>query len=244
MSLRLKFGLGLAITALAVSGCTSAPPRAISTPAVNKADISPAGVATTTTSPVADRLMAEAQGFAFRVRNVDCLATGSSFLTTQGIVTNRHVASGAQTLQLSTWSGNDFNATVQSINPTPNPDLAVLSGQGPSAAPAVLASDNPPAGTQVWAAGYPEGDQLSLLPGAVMDYVDGSAYGLSGQLMEITNPIKPGSSGSPLLDSAGKVVGVVFALTTATGEGLAVPVSDLSSYLAAPDANASGACIG
>jgi len=187
--------------------------------------------------------MAEAQQFSYRVRNVNCDATGSSFATNEGIVTNRHVASGSNSLQLSTWSGNDFNASVQSISEEPGPDLAILNG-GSTQEPAVLDTTNAPAGTQVWAAGYPEGNELTLTPGIVVDYTSGTLYGEPGQVMELTNAVEPGNSGSPLLDSEGKVVGVVFALNAVTGNGIAIPISALAQYLGAPGADTSGQCIG
>ena len=174
---------------------------------------------------------------------MDCDATGSSFATAQGIITNRHVASGSQSLQLSTWSGNDFNANVQSISQMPGPDLAIANG-GSTSTPAVLDPNNIPAGTPVWAAGYPEGNQLTLTPGIVVDYIDGSVYGSPGQIMELTNAIQPGNSGSPLLDSVGHVVGVVFALNEVTGNGLAIPVSTLDQFLASPGGDTGGGCIG
>lgn len=124
----------------------------------------------------------------------------------------------------------------------PGPDLSLLSG-GSAKSLASLTPTNAPDGTQVWAAGYPEGTQLSVLPGIVIDYVAGSEYTESGQIMEITNPIKPGNSGSPLLDNEGKVVGVVFAENTVTGNGLAIPVSSLAQFLAAPGADTTGTCI-
>jgi S1-C subfamily serine protease len=187
--------------------------------------------------------MVEAQQFAYRVRNVDCEGTGSSFATAEGTVTDRHVASGATTLQLSTWNGTDFNASVQAISESPGPDLAILQG-GSTPQPAVLASANVPNGTQVWVAGYPEGDQLTLIPGIVLDYISGDVYDAPGQIMELTNAIEPGNSGSPLLDSKGDVVGVVFALNTETGNGLAIPVSDLSQFLSSPGADSYGNCAG
>lgn len=221
--------------AATLTACASGPSASVGTTQNN-----PTASATPSTS---DRLMAEAQRFAYRVRNVDCSATGSSFAIAQGIVTNRHVASGAQSLQLSTWSGTDFDARVQSISEMPGPDLAILSS-GSSSSPAILNAKNPPAGTQVWAAGYPEGDQLSLIPGVVLDYIDGTVYGVPGLVMELTNAVKPGNSGSPLLASDGKVVGVVFAGNTVTGNGLAIPVTALSQFLAAPGTNTYGGCIG
>jgi len=53
-------------------------------------------------------------------------------------------------------------------------------------------------GTQVWATGYPEGDQLSALSGEITDYMSGSGFGQPGQIMEMSNANEPGNSGSPL----------------------------------------------
>jgi len=224
------------VMSAALAACSPSPPASVATAKGSSAT-------TETTLSTTDRLMAEARNFAYRVRNVDCSATGSSFAISQGIVTNRHVASGAQSLQISTWSGTDFNATVQSISQTPGADLAIAVG-GPSTTTAVLGHRKVAPGTPVWAAGYPEGDQLSLTPGIVADYIDGGIYGSPGQIMELTNAVKPGSSGSPLLDSVGKVVGVVFALNTVTGNALAIPTSTLDQFLASPGNNAAGSCDG
>ena len=183
--------------------------------------------------------MTEARQFVFRIRSVNCQATGSSFAIAQGIVTNRHVASGSTSLQLSTWNGIDFDAAVHSIDQTPGPDLALLDGGTTSA---VLDTSDVPAGTQVWAAGYPLGNELTLTPGVVLDYVDGATYDVPGRVMELTNAIEPGNSGGPLLDASGQVAGVAFALDTASGSGLAIPVTTLTKYLAATGADTSGTC--
>ena len=233
-----KVGAGFAaVAALALSACTPPPPASVQSPTNAGLNV------TTTTLTTATRLLNEAQQFAYRVRNTNCDATGSSFATADGIVTNRHVASGATTVQLSTWSGSDFDASVQSISEEPGPDLATLAG-GSTQDPAVIDSTNAPAGTQVWAAGYPEGDQLSVIPGIIIDYISGSVYGVPGQVMELTNTVKPGNSGSPLLNDQGNVVGVVFALNTVTGNGIAMPISTLTQYLDSPGDDTYGECIG
>jgi S1-C subfamily serine protease len=232
-----KWGLcAMALVLLTFTACTAPPSESLrGSPGLS--------IGTTpTTLPTTARLLAEARGFAFRVRNVNCDATGSSFATSAGIVTNRHVASGSESLQLSTWSGNDFNATVQSISEMPGPDLAIVGGGSPQGL-ATLDTGDTPSGSQVWAAGYPDGDQLSVLPGVVLDYIDGAIYGAPGSIMEITNAVQPGSSGSPLLNDQGDVVGVVFAVNKITGNGLAIPISTLTQYLNMPGADTGGQCI-
>ncbi len=229
----------LTVWAVILTACVPAPPRS----AVSSTTTTtfPKVVTPATTVPgVSAKLLSEARQYVFRARNVTCLATGTSFATSSGIVTNRHVASGASVLQLSTWAGTDFNAAVQSLSS--GPDLALLSnlsGKYPSIVRTAI-----PAGTDVWAAGYPEGNQLSLKPGIVIDYVSGTRYGEPGKVMEVSNAIQPGNSGSPLFDSAGQVVGIVFAVETATGDGLAIPASTVVQYLGAPGGTTSGGCIG
>lgn len=45
--------------------------------------------------------------------------------------------------------------------------------------------------------------------------------------IRVSNQIRPGNSGGPLLDAQARVVGVVFAVDTRTGDGLAIPVDAL-----------------
>jgi S1-C subfamily serine protease len=145
-------------------------------------------------------------------------------------------------VQLSTWEGTDFNATVSATSS--GPDLAELGRSdvpsGTTAAP--LASADPVVGSAVWVAGYPEGDQLTVVPGEVIDYISGAALGIPNDVMEISDVVKPGNSGSALVDSTGTVVGVVFATRVSNGEGLAIPVSELSSFLASPGSEVLNNC--
>jgi S1-C subfamily serine protease len=217
---------------MVLCACTTPPPSSSPEAATN---------ATGPTGSTSSRLLAEARTFSYRVRNTACLDTGSSFATKDGVITNRHVAIGSSSVDLSTWNGDDFDATVGSISEEPGADLAVLSGRSGGGL-AALDTKHIPAGTSVWAAGYPEGDQLSLSSGIVLDYASGSAYGEPEQVMELTNAVKPGNSGSPLLDSEGQVVGVVFALNTVTGNGVAIPASTLEQFLKAPGGATEGQC--
>jgi S1-C subfamily serine protease len=185
--------------------------------------------------------MAEARQSVFRVRSTACFATGTSFELNQGTLTNRHVATGSSLLQLSTGDGNDFGQKVESLSSSS--DLAVLGGtNNGNGSPLTLAEENPADGSAVWVTGYPQGNELSIDSGVVSDYLAGAPYGEPGQVMEISNSIQPGNSGSPLLNSSGQVVGIAFAISKLDGAGLAIPVSALQSFLSDPGTSASGPC--
>jgi S1-C subfamily serine protease len=228
------------------AGCLTAPPASTAVPPPTTPGPIPTAVtappvsaATVPIDPTA-QLETTVRGWVFRVRNASCLAIGSSFGVPQGIVTNRHVAGGARVLQLATWDGTDFTAAVEAISA--GPDLALL-GSTPAPAHGVLATADPPAGTAVWAAGYPLGDQITVVPGMVIDYVSGASLGVSGTVMRVTNLIEPGNSGGPLLNGSGDVVGVVFALQTSTHDGLVIPVSALSQYLQSRTSSPASSCV-
>ncbi len=174
-------------------------------------------------------ILQDARQWVFRVRNENCLAVGSAFAVKGQIVTNRHVAAGASTVDLATWEGQDFTSQVAQHDDTE--DLALLDGVPPEEAYATFATSDPQPGTHVWVAGYPLGDQLTVTSGKVLGELPGGTFGLGGPVLEINNHIEHGNSGSPLLDSSGDVVGVVFAIDKLTKDGLAMPVSSLQSLL-------------
>jgi S1-C subfamily serine protease len=234
----------LVALSMAVAGCVAAP----SPSATRLGVIAPVPTTVGTLPPATNAVVtpiatitSEARRWAYRVRSTQCLATGSAFALTDRIVTNRHVVSGSSTVQLSTWDGTDINGQVSAISSGPDLGLVARDAMSTSAT-ATLAATDPPPGTAVWAVGYPLGDQLTITPGYVIDYIDGQTLGDQGRLMEITNPIQHGNSGSALVDSDGRVVGVVFAIRTSNKDGLAVPLSRLNAFRAAPGNDVSGAC--
>jgi len=163
-----------------------------------------------------------------RVRNTDCLATGTAFREVSGtLVTNRHVAGSSISIQLSTWDGTDLMATVNHVSVVS--DLASVSlvpGRG-----LTLAQTDPPPSSPVWVAGYPEGNELQLTTGTVLDYVDGGRFGQTGQVMRSDAEIKPGNSGSPVLDASGEVIGVAFATEVDNHDTLIIPASSVARFL-------------
>jgi S1-C subfamily serine protease len=187
-----------------------------------------------------NQILLAARQFVFRARNDACLLTGTAFAVDGTMITNRHVAAGADQMDLATWDGDDFeaSATVHSDGD----DLARMDAVAPDDTEATLATSDPTRGTRVWVAGYPEGDQLTVTSGRVLGSIPGAQFGLKGQILEISDHIEHGNSGSPLLDSDGDVVGVVFALDSASGDGLAMPPSTLQSFLNESGDNSSLPC--
>jgi S1-C subfamily serine protease len=182
------------------------------------------------TAPSKDnQILMAARQFVFRARNEACLLTGTAFAVDGTIITNRHVAAGADQMDLATWDGDDFEASATLHSDSD--DLARMDALAPDDTEASLATSDPTSGTKVWVAGYPEGDQLTVTGGRVLGSIPGAQFGLAGQILEISDHIEHGNSGSPLLESDGDVVGVVFAVDLASGDGLAMPASTLQSFL-------------
>lgn len=83
-------------------------------------------------------------------------------------------------------------------------DLALIRVEGLNAEPIVLSDTPPQVGDRIWAIGSPEGLEGSLSEGVV------SAIRRDGThpLIQMTAPVSSGSSGGPVLDGRGQLVGV------------------------------------
>jgi S1-C subfamily serine protease len=121
----------------------------------------------------------------------------------------------------------------------PHDDIAILHVPGLSAAVLTIAG-NPPAGTAAAILGFPLDGPFDAEPGRVgrtEDISTDDAYGNGPVLRLITSLrglVRPGNSGGPLIDSAGRVVAMVFASVTGAGRGtggFAVPDSLVARQL-------------
>jgi len=166
--------------------------------------------------------------------------SGSGFLIdTEGhIVTNHHVVRGADTIWVTFSDGSLREAKV--LGTDPFSDLAVLKVEDlpPSAVPLELGdSDTLQVGQRVIAIGNPFGLQGTMTVGVIsalgrvlptVTTATGGSFS-NPEIIQTDAAINPGNSGGPLLDSAGRVVGVNTAIRTTTGGnmgvGFAVPVN-------------------
>ena len=166
---------------------------------------------------------------------------GSAFPYSGGfMVTNaRHLVGAAEDrIRLGTWDNHEFVATIVGID-LPS-GLAVLKpDRAPLAVgiPLAPASPDPPAST--WAVCYPvvhEGDVVRLIP-VSLHRGRLTATGQSGRnyvsyedLVRTDHAIEDGCSGGPLIDSAGRLAGMILGKTE-DGLTYALPVERLKPVL-------------
>ena len=147
-------------------------------------------------------------------------SSGSGFfITTDGyIVTNNHVVGGAVTIEV--YIGEERNSYKAKIIGTSEcDDIAVLKIDLPvgGAFYFEFEESNPVLGEDILAIGFPRGDeQITYLNGIVSkEKAEGSNQWSSiDYAFEHTAEILPGSSGGPIINELGKVVGVAYAGNT------------------------------
>lgn len=154
------------------------------------------------------------------------LGYGSGFIIDDELIaTNVHVIEGsASAYILLNGEGKKYSVSgYVSIDRTN--DLVILKVSGLHGSKLLLDSDTPPEiGERIFAVGNPKGLNGTFSEGIV----SGFRKFQTNQVLQITAPISPGSSGGPVLNSSGKVVGIAFA-SYSSGQNLnfAIPVKYL-----------------
>ncbi len=154
------------------------------------------------------------------------LEQGSGFVVSNDgtVLTNYHVIRGASRATAKFGDGTEGEvAGVVAFDQ--NHDVAVLKlASPPKAFLHIGDSDNLKVGQKVIAIGSPLGFQNTVSEGIVS--------GLRNGIIQMSNPISPGSSGGAVFDRYGNVVGISVATVT-SGQNLnfAVPINWAKSYL-------------
>lgn len=179
--------------------------------------------------------------------------TGSGFVFSPGfILTNAHVVAGVEQPRVRIRAGDDPVRT-EVVYFDPRKDIAVLRAPGLEAPALEFAQKTLPSGSSVVTAGFPQGGSFRADPARVRTSVvarGDTIYGEAGVEREvyiIRSNIEPGSSGGPLLSTAGEVVGMVFAAdVTDQGVGYALTNAELENAmdegLAARSIASTGSC--
>ena len=164
--------------------------------------------------------------------------TGSGFVwDKQGrIVTNYHVISDAGRIEVTLADHTSWKAVL--VGAAPDRDLAVLQITAPAAKLHPLSigdSSNLQVGQKVFAIGNPFGLDQTLTTG-VVSALGREIKAVTGRtihdVIQTDAAINPGNSGGPLLDSAGRLIGVNTAIYSPSGAssgiGFAVPVGEVN----------------
>ena len=174
--------------------------------------------------------------------------SGSGFLWDKAghVVTNFHVIADSNAARVTLADHSDWPATMVGV--APERDLAVLRIEAPAERLRPLAigsSDNLRVGQKVLAIGNPFGLDQTLTTGVISALgreINSLANVPIRDVIQTDAAINPGNSGGPLLDSAGRVIGVNTAIYSpagvSAGIGFAIPVHAVEA--AVPDLIAHG----
>jgi len=152
------------------------------------------------------------------------------------ILTNAHVIKGATDVHVRRPDGRDVSTTLVGIDT--DSDLAILQvSDATGLVPAPLGdSDRAEVGSFVVAIGSPLGFHHTVTAGVL----SAKSRGFDNQGVEFLQTdaaINPGSSGGPLLDLSGRVIGVNTALVSEGGQNIglnfAIPINTVKEELAA-----------
>jgi S1-C subfamily serine protease len=164
--------------------------------------------------------------------------TGSGFIWDQDghIITNFHVIQGASGARVTLADHSVWDA--QLVGAAPDQDLAVLyipASQNRLKPMAVGTSTDLLVGQKVFAIGNPFGLDQTLTTG-IISALGREITAVTGRtisdVIQTDAAINPGNSGGPLLDSAGRLIGVNTAIYSPSGSsagiGFAVPVDTVN----------------
>jgi S1-C subfamily serine protease len=160
------------------------------------------------------------------------MAVASGFLVEGGrVVTNAHVVDGISRVEVYD-AKEKLLGTAQHLEAlSPAADLAVLPAVQGAPAGLPLADDDPEVGEAILAIGSPRGLTHTVSDGLVsaMREMNGRRW------IQISAPISEGSSGGPVLNRRGEVVGVSVAILT-EGQNLnfAIPARQVRAILTGP----------
>lgn len=171
-------------------------------------------------------------------------SSGTGFFVSESghLVTNAHVVDGCLSILVKNADAGVRTASLILVDR--RNDLALMRVQNPPKAVAVFTSEAR-LGQAVYAFGFP----LAGLLSSSGNFTAGSITAVSGlnddtRIFQISTPVQPGNSGGPLLNSFGKVVGVIvgklnaLAVTSVTNDipqnvNFAIKASVVQSFLRA-----------
>lgn len=169
--------------------------------------------------------------FTVRSNDPDDRFLGSAFVWETGevAVTNAHVISQAEEVRLIDRHGTDLTSLV--IARDPIRDVAVISLPTPTEG-LQLADQTPELGDEVFALGAPLGVEFTLTEGRISTVARQIDIAVPIQMLQHDAAVNPGSSGGPLVDAQGRLIGMNSQIADGSrmfvGIAYAIPTAELT----------------
>jgi S1-C subfamily serine protease len=184
--------------------------------------------------------LVEGRGFSLNLQEVP-QGTGSGFIWDEDghIVTNYHVVKGANAARVTLADQSTYAA--QNVWAYPDKDIAVIWIQAPRSKlrPILIGTSHDlKVGQITYAIGNPFGLDHTMTTG-IVSALDREIQSVTGRpirgLIQTSAAINPGNSGGPLLDSAGRLIGMTTAIISPSGAfagiGFAIPVDEINQVV-------------
>ncbi|MCL4868510.1 MAG: protein kinase [Anaerolineae bacterium] len=228
-----------------VASSTNTPePTTAPTPANNQGDVTPEPI--TGSGRTVLSLEEAAQGVVqiiaqgtFRDPALGTLTNSSGYgsgfiIDGSGIaVTNNHVVAGAAFLRVYV-AGETRPRNARILGTSECADLAVIAIDGSDFTYLTWYKGPLDVGLNVYAAGFPLGDSEFTLTRGVISKADANgetSWASVNRVLEHDATLNLGNSGGPLLDAAGQVVGINYALARSTSQYFAISAPDAISLV-------------
>jgi S1-C subfamily serine protease len=237
-------GAAAAVVLVALHGSLATPPQVITQDDIDQAVTrtletkvvpSPAIKAYQAVRPSIVRIRAIGEGLEQDEYFQRAIGSGVVIIDRGVILTSLHVVSGAARLRVQFEDGSESEATV--IKAQPENDLAVLQASeipDDLQAATLRSAKNLIEGEHVTAVGFPFGIGPSVSHGVISglrrQYQSPGGERVLSNLIQFDAAANPGSSGGPLVNAAGEVIGIITAILTTSekagfsGIGFAVPI--------------------
>ena len=157
---------------------------------------------------------------------------GSGFFVNRegDIITSRHVLEGASRSNVITSDGKELSIK-KVVAEDADGDLIQVSValEGERVQPLSISPTLPETGERVMVIGTPLGLEKTVSDGIVSAVRDVPGF---GKIIQVTAPISPGSSGSPVVNMKGEVIGVAtFFVVAGQNLNFAIPVERISKLI-------------
>lgn len=189
-------------------------------------------------NPAAVAISTETTGRNVFGQTVTTPAAGSGFIISEDgyIVTNNHVIEDADSITVIMYDGTQYTATL--VGSDSLTDIAVLKVSAKNLSYLTFGdSDNVQVGEQVAAIGNPLGEFANSFTVGYISAVSRNINidGVEREMLQTDTAVNSGNSGGPLLNTKGRVIGVVSAKSSGSdveGLGFAIPSNTVAEVAA------------